>query len=467
MVNGVASTNKNDIQLAELDNKNTIKQAKIFQQYQLDFMAELEEKSVIAARSTMYVDDTMQERDLIVEALMDNEEDMSVREIYLMLKQTFDDNPENKINVPSLIAKKNCTKEELDDGECGTNLVSITPGQKLLDYFNECTLSKTKLVVEKTKNQANHSSIAATAARTNDGIAQINSSSAISKKTEEQKNLSCTPDQFKNKLCLGDISKEDYQEFTARNIIIPNANLSPANALNPPKIGGLEFSAPDAEMREVLEYESLDYTELEENPDQKQDQIPIVYTYKNTNQLKGALDFMDNIVSQELISNQTPQDRQKVSSSEFQARYLNRMANLSLARTVLNDTVKIRVGKNLSEVWKGDSTLSGQDQFAPKKESVLGAGELDHLYSRIDETFAKLKMYDNDPVAAAEKDKLQNASKKYWPKQQLELIKLQNELLFKQFLQNEQIEMLKAAQLANKVNSAENVLYLRKLRKGE
>jgi hypothetical protein len=454
------------IELSQDKLKKDIEFKILMNEQELSMTLDQKSKEESSKKTVFFADDTAEEIKLITEFLKDNGDEYNVREISAMLITAYDDKPENKISIPFHGAKGKCSEEDIKGGLCSTQK-SITPGRKLIAFFGECSKDKAKLKGMETEKSANNASTVNNARETQKAISTTDSKAAMAKRVVEQKDLSCNIEQYKNNLCLRDVSKEDYQLMVANNVIIRNANISPSNFLSPTKVGGVGTLVTSKEDLKILESQALDITELEINPMQDVSQVPIVNTYKNANQLKGALDFMNNIVGMDLVANQSPQERKDVSSLEFQSRYNNRIAVLSLTRSVFSDSHKSRIGRKLAEVYKNDPTLENQNLIEPVKESILGAGELDHLYARVDDLYKSVTVNGSDLKSIHAKEALNGQTgDKHWEKKNLENQKLLTEILFKRLMQSEKIELLKAAQVSSRANSVENIIYLKQLRNG-
>lgn len=465
-LSSTVAKSSNDIQATtiKINQENLQKQVnlnKMFNDQKYTFELDRLRKEELKSRTVFFEDDTPQEIDLIVKALEENPT-LSVREVALVLKMNYDD-VGGTIPIPLHGSEQVCKKEDLENGLCSTPK-KITPARKLLKMHEECSIVKSKLVSNLREQKATNGVIKNSTLKSNNAIKQTNAN-AISKKINSQKEISCTLEQYKNNYCGQNLTPEEYQEKIVRNEIIVNANISPSNMLTPTSVGAIGTSLVDPQVLEVYEREALDYSELEANPHQKEDQVPIVYTYRNSNQLKGSFDYVDNVVGYDLIPNQSIQDIKKVQSLEYQSRYNSRVANLNLVSSTFNDSIKLRVGEKLGEKLNEDPLLEETTEIV--KESALGAGKLDSLYSEVEKPFASLMMNGDDLDSAIKQEMLNGqGGDKYWKSKQLALLKYQQELLLREYLQNERSILLKSSQLSNMVNSVENTLYLKQLRQG-
>lgn len=465
-LSNVVLTSSNDIQATSIKiDQNNIKQqinmTKMFNDQKYSYELNRLRKEELKKRTVFFEDDTPQEITLIVDAL-DKNSNLSVREIAVILKENFDD-VGGTIPIPFFGAEGVCTEKEINDYACSTPK-TITPARKLLKMFSMCNEVKAKAIASKRSNKASNAIVKTSTFKANNAIKTTNSTSALASQLTDQKEISCNVDQYKNKYCGVGITKPEFQEKLVKNEIVQNANINPSNMLNPTSVGEVGTDLVDSNVLAAYTKEALDNSELDSNPLQEEKQIPIVYTYRNSSQLKGSFDYVDNVVGYNLIPNQSTQDIKKIENLEYQSRYKARMSSLNLVNTTLSDSVKIRIGEKLTKKLDEDPMLSNAE-FT--KESSLGAGELDSLYAEISKPFDDLTLGDNGLESSIKKEMITGSGgEKYWKMEQIKSLKLQQKLLFKQYLSNERAIMLKSAILANEVNSPENTNFLKELRKG-
>jgi len=452
---------KKMIEMNQVQLKDRLKMDKAQRELEMSYEANMAEEEARRNAAVLYKDDTKEEMKLMAKILRENP-DLKTTEVIVATTNEYDMNKKT-IPVPIKAAEGVCDEKKIELGYCSVQK-TVTPGKKMAKLFKECNQQKRELERKKQETRSKKSAIIVNSRKTNEAISSTNAVAAMKNNLREQTKLACTPSDYKNKLCAQGMSKEDYQEKVALNQIIPNGNISATNLLAPPYYGGEEMTKYDAATKNDLIKKALAKGMAKEEPNQST--VPVVNTYKNSNQYNAGVQFIDNITASELISNQTPRDRTKQTSSEFQSAFNKRMAVLSLVRTAFMDSMKIRTGQVLSEAISKGQDLSKVDQFNPIKEDVLGASEIDILMSRVDELFSKVAVNANGGVGDSNSmDEVENGSDKMMKKAQLETLKLQTEIAFKQMLENEKVELLKAAQIASIINSPEMTSYLQELRK--
>ena len=216
-----------------------------------------------------------------------------------------------------------------------------------------------------------------------------------------------------------------------------------------------------------IESQSIDRSALEYNPEQRV--VDLVDTYKNSAQVRSAFSFIDNLVGEDLIGNQTASQRRSFDSSQAQAMYLSRMAALSMARTALTESLALRLGEKMREAVDNETlpsipviTVDSNEN----KESVLGAGELDILRDRVQTQFDSFLLSSETPSEGS-KDFVNNSASTDVGARQLDALVLANELMFKRYLMSEQKVNMSAVQLSQKVNSPDFAEALKDLRRGQ
>lgn len=452
---------KKMIEMNQVQLKDRLKMDKAQRELEMSYEANMAEEEARRSSAVLYKDDTKEEMKLMAKILRENS-DLKTTEVIVATTNEYDMNKKT-IPVPIKAAEGVCDEKKIELGYCSVQK-TVTPGKKMAKLFKECNQQKRELERRKQETRSKKAAIIVNSRKTNEAISSTNAVAAMKSNLREQTKLACTPSDYKNKLCAQGMSKEDYQEKVALNQIIPNGNISATNLLAPPYYGGEEMTKYDAATKNDLTKKALAKGMAKEEPNQST--VPIVNTYKNSNQYNAGVQFIDNITASELISNQAPRDRTKQTSSEFQSAFNKRMAVLSLVRTAFMDSMKMRTGQVLSEAISSGQDLSKVDQFNPIKEDVLGASEIDILMSRVDELFSKVAVNATGGVGDSNSmDEVENGSDKMMKKAQLETLKLQTEIAFKQMLENEKVELLKAAQIASIVNSPEMTSYLQELRK--
>jgi hypothetical protein len=440
--------------------KDKLKQDSAMREKEMAYESNIAEEKVRQSKSVLYKDDTKEEMKLIVEHLKENA-DSPVTLIILGMVAKYDEGGE-QIPIPIKAAEGVCDEEKIEDGYCSI-MKNITPGKKLSKFFKACNDQKRELVRKETERDSQTASIVANAKKSNEVVNNVNAVAAQLDSAKEQLKGSCNVSDYLDKLCGQALSKEDFQEKVALNHIIPNGSVSPDNLLAPSFYGGSDLRKYDSATIQDLKDKALSKDEVQgENAEQSY--VPIVYTYKNTNQYVTALQYVDNISGSFIVSNQDVEVRKLQSSADFQSLYAKRMAALSLVRASFMDAIKRRRGANISKevATGGDMTISDE----PTKESVLGASQYDILLNKVDSVFSSIAIKATAKLGeSASTDEIANGSEKTFKKAQLDTLKLQTEIMFKSLMEDEKIELLKAAQISNLVNSPEMIRYLQMLRR--
>jgi hypothetical protein len=453
-----ASLIKSLMKMDETVLKQRLKQDKTIRDQEMNYEANIAEEKVRQSKSVLFKDDTKEEMKLITLTLEENS-DLPVPSIIIALTEKYDVGGK-KIPIPIKAAEGVCSEEDVEIGYCSIEK-NITPGKKLAKFFKDCSTQKRELARKKQELTSQKAIIAANSRKTDDVINTVDGTSKQRESLGKQKQLSCTVQDYKNGVCANGMSKEDFQEKVALNHIIPNGTISPDNLLSPSFFGGADLRQYDAATIKDLKDKALSKDEIYKN--HQQSVVPIVNTYKNSNQYVAATYFVDNISGSYLISNQPAEKRKKPTSTEFQALYNKRMAALSLVRSTFMSAIKKRTGSSITaEVEKGtDFSSLGE----PIKESVLGASSYDILLERVDNVFSSVAMKATADIGEnSSMDEINNGSENQLKKIQLDTLKLQTEILFKSLMEDEQIELLKAAQISTLINSPEMLEYLRSIR---
>ena len=477
MANSVSSTASQNAQNivatnAELSQIQLNQELKIKKTMSGRKMAFDQQMTEVAYRSTVAVvspDDTPEEFQLIIDTLDDNSE-LSVPEIILMLKETMDKDDENgKVLVQIESSKGVCSEADVqEDGKCAI-AKRVYPGEKLRTLFQQCSVDK-RILLEKKKN--NESRVAAgevVSSKTQKALETTDSAGAVSVRLNRQKELACTPSQYKSGLC-GGMSPEDYQESIVVGNIIPNGDVSASNFNSPGSMSSYGYMTDlSDEAKKEIEQQSLDRVPLQEDPNQRT--IPLVHTYRNANQVQSSLSFIDNLVADDLIPALSPTDRRKVGNAQYQSNFLSRIAALSMVRLTLTESASLRVGDKMREMMKSNAFNNGGFELSvdspANKESVLGAGPLDILMDRVSQQTGNLQLgSQNGSSTNVSNDFVANPSKADALEKINENLLLQNEMLIKEYFMNEQSIVLDAISVAQKANSKEMMELMEDLRRG-
>lgn len=432
---------------------------------------ELAENQYRMNSSVVAQDDTKEEFELILKHL-EQYKDLSVPEIVEILSLSFDKDPINgKIPIPIKVAEGTCSVTDVnEEGWCAIPK-HVTPGAKLQALFKQCTIDKRLLITKKSEKKARVTAVQITDEKTSAAMASTNAVGSVNNRISTQRVLSCSPNEFRNKLCATDKTVEQYQEDIVIGNIVPNGNLSASN-FSKPSISSAEGYIDDLpdDVREQIRNQSLDRTELQAYPNQKV--IPFTYTYRNANQVKAAMDFVDNVIADDLVPALDPNARRQIQNAEYQARHMSRIAALSMARLTLMDSMSQRVGKVMQDMIEAGA-FSANQKFEvtagspANKESVLGNAPLDLLVSRVEQSYASLQHPAvNGESSNASNDFMTAPSNGDLNDKIIESVTLQNEMLFKEALMNEQLLSMQAIALAQKANSKDMVELMTALRRG-
>lgn len=458
------------MKLSDSDLERKMAVDKALQSANMAHEAQLAEREYQQSVSVVSKNDTPQEVSLILETLRDYP-DMSVPEVVTLLSIGYDENPEGKILVPIKSAEGICSSDQIkEEGRCSIPQ-KVYPSKKLHAFFNQCSIEKRSILAKEKSEKSKRLGSGMANVKTAEAAATTDSIGALSSRLQNQSHLSCSPSNFKAKLCRQDLSREDYQEKIALGEIIPNGSISATNFSSPTITSGEGYLGGDIEaMSDDLRIASLDRTELQDNPSQRV--VPIHHTYRNANQVKAASDFIDNLVGDDLVSNLPASDRRRVSHAEFQARYLNRMAALSTSRMVLTQSMTMRVGDKMSDIINA-GTLGDQQFYAlnfdspANKESVLGAGSLDMLKDRVAKVTGSMQL----PSAAsgdgsANPNMVVNPSTGEPTDRILDSLNVQMEIMMQEVLLNDQMIVMEAISLSQRSNSSSTLNKLNGLRNG-
>lgn len=432
---------------------------------------ELAEAEYRASAGVVAKDDTKEEFQVILDHLEEHS-DLSVPEIIQVLKMAYDDDEVNgKVLVPIKVAEGACTKEDVQDKGLCARPKRIVPASKLHALFKRCTLDKRILLEKEAEKQSRVAAVQETDAKISEAMNTTNSVNASSNRIESQRPLSCTPNEFRNKLCATDKTIEQYQQAIVVGDIVPNGDVSASN-FSRPSISSAEGYIDDLSesTREDMKKQSLNRKPLQENPTQKV--IPFTYTYRNANQVKAALNFVDNLMADELIPALDPNARRQIQNAEYQTRHIGRVAALSMARLTLMDSMSQRLGDTMREMLNGGA-FSQNEKFdismdsPANKESVLGNSPLDLLVARVEQTSSSLRPSGDDGESTnSGNDFVTSASQGDLTEKLTESLTLQNEMLLKEIIMNEQMLSMSAISLAQKANSKQMVELMNELRKG-
>ncbi|WP_318493577.1 hypothetical protein [Photobacterium leiognathi] len=419
----------------------------------MDQQAELAASKIKSKSASLSVDDTLEEYQFIQNFLESNKEVFSGNvsiAAELMVRQ-YDSDPDFKLPYKPFIA------ESCDDSSKCYAMKKSLPGSKLKQIIQKCSTSKLKKV---SSIQAKKSSIASKlrgSQKLNRVASSSNSQLSVSERQSDSIELTCSLTDKRMGFCSKDVDESQYLDRVHKNDIIPNGSISAANFIAPVSVGGLEY-VDESEIPNLIDAYASSSLDLSEGVDANAPDI--VDTYRNDRQLKSAIQFRDNVLMSDFISNQGLSDRLSPASSEFQSLFMSRQAKLSLVGSVLDESIALRTGRVLTDLRMAEDIEDYDGEMI--KESVNGAGLLDIISHQINEDFSKISIYSADPGQALAS--LANASETSvaLDENQARARALQIKLMQLKMLEKQ--KLLMGAKLASVVNSPENTLYLKKLR---
>jgi hypothetical protein len=447
-----------------------LKAKKAFSDREMAHKQSLAAQQYRASTSIVSPDDTKEEFQLILNNLS-KYSDKSVPEIILLLQQSFDDSEEDGLILVRLPSSEGiCTDDDVNkEGKCAI-ASRVFPGKKLNVLFKQCSVNKRMYVEMQAKKEARVAAASMSNTSTARALESTDAVGAATVRQERQRTLSCTPSEFQAGMCPSVASVEEYQEDIIIGNIIPNGDVSASNFNSPTASSAEGFiqDLPDDVVAQI-ENQSLDREGLIADPNQRI--VPLVHTYRNANQVKASYDFINNLIAEDLVPAVSPNDRRKVSNAEYQSRYLNRIAALSMARLIMTESMTQRVGTKMREmILETDLSAVGKFEIAPGssdgKESVLGASPLDILSDRVNQQAANLQTPDqNGGSSNAGNDFISSPSSNDAMGKISDSLQLQSEMMMKQYLMNEQMMSIEAITLAQMVNSAEMSKLMSELRR--
>lgn len=433
--------------------------------------SQMAESAYRASTSVVSPDDTKEEFQLIIDYLAEYSE-RSVPEIILMLQETMDKDDEmGMVLVPIKSSEGVCDPEEVaESGNCAI-AKRIFPGQKLQALFRQCSTNKRMLVEQRKSNEARVASIEMSNRKTARAMNVTDSAGAITSRMQTQRELSCSPSDFRAGECGQDMTAEDYQESIIIGNIVPNGDVSASNFTSPSSSAAEGYLPGLTEdTKEDIRMQSLDREVFTADPNQRL--VDINHTYRNANQVKAAVNFIDNLTADDLVPALRPQDRRRINNAEFQSRYLSRMAALSMVRLALTDSMSQRVGDKMRGLLVSGE-IDTTDRFdismdSPDfKESVEGAGALDVLADRVKQQSSNMQLSSqNGDSTNAGNDFITSPSSSNSQQKILESLHLQNEMALKEYMLLEQSNAMDAIMLTQRVNSPEMTKMMERLRRG-
>lgn len=405
---------------------------------EINLNSELEGKKQMAATAPIHATDTKAEMDLIVEFLRRSDiKDQNMSDVIAYA--------ESELDGKAKVIDKPILSDSSTPDSVGVER-TVYPSVKIATWAKFCAES-TKVALDQDEKTRSKAQTAVETAKTTQAIVDSTNSDEIAElRQNNQKIVSCTPTEFERGICGGDTSKEEYVESVLKNEIIPNGNLSASNFYSPQNYGGAGYlNADDPQQAADMNESSKDALAPVEDGGVK-DLPEIVYTYRNSNQLNAAKSFSENIVNAFSVSNQPVDERVRPENAEFQAEFISRIASLNLAQGSFDSAMARRRGTVLS----GISSNSVGETI---KESQDGAGSLDRLAHDVKQSSMRFSAENMETVATS--------IGKTGTMEMLKELNITNRILLEDLLILEYQELIEATELANRVNSPENIQFMR------
>ncbi len=477
---------KTIIDTANTQIKDELKMQRAFLDMEMDYMAELKEREVRAKNAPMDLDDTAEEVKYMLHEL-ENTDKAHAQEVIAEMQSKYPDGKLIPVKIKAGNAVSSVTGEKCPDYDPAQPTVEgcfyphkAFPGEKMAKYFDECSRAKRR-VVSSAKKSAAERTTASQVQKSQNEFANTSTrlkDSLLSSKIVNQAQIGCNPQDFMKKFCLPQLNadKGSYVEKVVANEIVPNGNISSVNLFKPPAVGSVDGEFSDnltEEEKSALTQANLDLASKSGDTDVavSDNTVPIVYTYRTSSQYLAAKDFVDTVLSKELIPNQDLTERKTGAGTVYQSRFLSRAAALSIAEFSMHKSIESRIGKNLRESIDSGKYMNPfvKDESGALgtvvKEDINGASWIDEISDSINKDYQKVIVSAAGEANGGAAESLASMSSKKPEEWQLEAIIKQNELTLEQYHQGERMEFLLAALLAQLSNSPENIKYLEDLRR--
>jgi hypothetical protein len=456
-------------ELSQIEVNQKLKVEKAMADRSMAHSAQMVENSYRTSTTIVSADDTKEEFQLIITTLTENSS-MTVPEIVVLLKETMDKDDDNGyVNVAIKAAEGICGDEDVSEsGKCAV-AKRVYPGQKLSSLFKQCSVNKRKLIEMERGKKAKVAAVEMAEKENSKAMETTDVAGATTSRIARQKELACSPSSYKAGLCGSDLEPEDYQESIIVGNIIPNGDVSAGNFNAPTAASSHGYIDDlDDDVSADIVAQSLDREVLIDNPNQRA--IDLTHTYRNANQVRASMDFINNLVGGDLVPALSPNDRRKASNAEYQARMQSRIAAKSMVRLALNESMFNRVGVKMMEMIQNGDFDDGSKfvisaDSPDNKESVLGAGTLDILEDRVKQASASTQLASqNGDSANSGNDFIADPSGTDALSKVLGSVTLQTEMLFDELLMLEQSVALKSISNTQFANSPEVVELMQSLR---
>jgi hypothetical protein len=433
----------------------------------MNYMTELKEREIRAKNSEFSIDDTAEEI-AFLEYQMEQELSSGNDKPQILiskLKSKYDDNnfvlPIKIRSSDRLTPTSTGDKcEDYDPSQASEQIGCFyyqksQPGKKLEMIFNECSRAKKQTLMAMNQKSSNRVVSNTLKAEQTKSVGSVVTTKTIVSDQISQRVTSCNDKEYGFGLCSTDLSPSEYIEKVVYNEIIPNGNVSATNMFTPPVIGSYDGETDlngDELISSLISSLEKDNTAVSENTPS------LIHTYKTSSQYYASKDYIVNLLNRNVISNQSVNQRQNISSSKFQSKFNQREAALSLAEQVMNSAIKNRIGSDLrDELNSGNLT---RDTIV--RESLSGAGYLDILEDMVNKDYTKLVVSASSGQPTTEA--LSRMSPKNIKNWQYTSQVLNTKLKLESQFDDEEIELLLSTYLSLGVNSPSNIEFLEKMK---
>ncbi|WP_146147127.1 hypothetical protein [Photobacterium kishitanii] len=443
-----SDVNKSILQATLKDSMDTARLTSMQTKMEMDYKSELANKKIEDQRSSRK-GDTKADIEFVLKFLeKEDVKKMNVSKIIAYAKTSLDG--KDIIVQPSIDVDNSCKGS---DGKNTCGFKKKLEASNIIEYYATlCSGVKRQKYKDSLLLSSSLKTKAESARSVKKWVSQTNSNTASSTRLKKSLEVSCTPELLKAGICNGGVEGGDKQKFAEnllKNKIIPSGDVSALNFYSPLSVGGYGYVDMSSSKNKALAKKMKDEA-LEHTTGGTKGVPTIVDTYRNSSQLRAAMDFANNVVNMEAVSNQVPGKRLMPSSVKFQNRFLSRVAGLDLAKSSFDDSIAERRGAKLSNL---DPYNLHSGEFV--KERSDGASYID------------IQRYDVEKAVEAISPNNIGRINQMTPGQlDTELYKAQvrqNSLLFDRLLKEEKGVLLLSTLVSNEVNSPENVRFIKSI----
>lgn len=445
ITSSASDINKSIVQSTLKDSMDNARLISMQNNLEMDYKSELANKELMQQRS-LREGDTKEDIKYVLEFLQKAaSKNLNMSEVVAHAKSSLDG---KEITVQPIIDTNNNCIDSNGKSTCGFTK-KLEASNIITYYASMCSDNKRKKYQDHLKKKADLKTKSENAVNVKKWVSQTNSKSASAQRIKESLEISCTPELVKSGVCNGGVSNGDKNAFVdkmLRNEIIPAGDVSALNFYSPLSVGGFGYVDMGSPENRALAAK-LSNDALEKTGHGKEGVPTIVDTYRNSSQLRAAMDFSKNVINMEAVSNQSPGQRLKPSSVDFQNRFLSRVASLDLAKSALDDSISERRGARLSSI----------DPYSLPKGSVVkewddGASSIDIQKYNVSQAL--------DSVSSDNISKLNEMTSGQMDVEIYKSLVTQNKILLNRLMKAEKGVLLEASLVANEVNSPENVRFI-------